>query len=72
MDGISDYMGATRNVADREVSDVESIKEAVGNPDDILGPIPTQEEITAQTEAYQKEAEKEIAEDEAIADGVDA
>ena len=48
MDGISEYMGATRNVADREVSDVNSIKEAVGDPDDILGPIPTVEEMAAQ------------------------
>ena len=71
MDGVSEYMGATKNVADREVSDVNSIKEAVGDPDDILGPIPTQEEITAQTEAYQKEAEKELAEDEAIAENAD-
>ena len=71
MDGVSEYMGATKNVADREVSDVDSIKEAVGDPDDILGPIPTQEEITAQTEAYQKGAEKELAEDEAIAENAD-
>ena len=70
MDGISEYMGATRNVADREVSDVDSIREAVGNPDDILGPIPTQEEISAKTEAYQKDAEEEITEDEAIAEEI--
>ena len=63
-------MGATRNVADREVSDVDSIREAVGNPDDILGPIPTQEEISAKTEAYQKGAEEEITEDEAIAEEI--
>ena len=29
------------------------------------------EEITAQTEAYQKKAEKELAEDEAIAENAD-
>ena len=64
MDGVSEYMGATRNVADREVSDVDSIKEAVGNPDDVLGPIPTQADIEAQTAQYQKEAKKELEEEE--------
>ena len=64
MDGVSEYMGATRNVADREVSDVDSIKEAVGNPDDVLGPIPTQADIEAQTAQYQREAKKELEEEE--------
>ena len=64
MDGVSEYMGATRNVADREVSDVDAIKEAVGDPDDILGPIPTQADIEAQTAQYQKEAKKELEEEE--------
>ena len=70
MDGISDYLGATRNVADREVSDVDSIREAVGNPDDILGPIPTQEEIKAKNEASQMEAEKEIEEESELPDDI--
>ena len=33
---------------------MESIKEAVGNPDDILGPIPTIEEIKSETEKLDK------------------
>ncbi len=64
MDGVSEYMGATRSVADREVSDVDDIKAAVGDPDDVLGPIPTQEDILAQTEKYQKDAKKDIEEQE--------
>ena len=70
MDGISDYMGAAKNVNDREVADVDSIKKAVGEPDDILGPIPTQAEIATQTEAYQSDAEKEAIEDEALAEEI--
>jgi hypothetical protein len=54
VEGISEYVGSTRSVPDREVSDVESIKEAVGNPDDILGPIPTIEEIKSETEKLDK------------------
>ena len=70
MDGISDYMGAAKNVNDREVADVDSIKKAVGEPDDILGPIPTQAEIATQTEAYQSDAEKEAIEDETLAEEI--
>ena len=50
VEGISEYVGSAKQVPDREVSDVDSIKEAVGNPDDILGPIPTPEEIKAETD----------------------
>lgn len=60
VDGISDYMGATRNVPDRAVSDTASIKEAVGEPDDILGPIPTPEDIKKETESGHKEVEKDL------------
>ncbi len=63
VDGISEYLGSSKNVADREISDVDSIREAVGDPNDILGPIPTQADIAAQTAAYQKELEKEMEED---------
>ncbi len=50
VEGISEYVGTAKQVPDREVSDVESIREAVGNPDDILGPIPTPEEIKSETD----------------------
>ena len=49
VEGISDYIGTAKNIPDREVSDVDGIRNAVGNPDDILGPIPTREEIEAET-----------------------
>ena len=63
VDGISEYLGASKNVADREIADVNSIRQAVGDPDEILGPIPTQADIAEQTAAYQKELEKEMEED---------
>ena len=49
VEGISDYIGTAKNIPDREVSDVDGIRNAVGDPDDILGPIPTREEIEAAT-----------------------
>lgn len=66
VDGVSEYMGATKKVADREVSDVESVKAAVGNPDDVLGPIPTPESIALETAAYQEDVERELNESELI------
>lgn len=70
MDGVSQYMGAANNIPDRQVSDVDDIKQAVGNPDEILGPIPSQEDVKAQTEAYQKEVAKDLEEDSQIADDI--
>lgn len=69
VEGISEYMGTAKNVPDREVSDVESITKAVGNPDDILGPIPTPEEIDAETEKLDQMVREEIGDvDEVLKD----
>lgn len=68
VDGISDYVGATKSVPDRQVSDVDDIRNAVGNPDDILGPIPTQEDIKSETESFKKTVEEEISESNSIAE----
>jgi len=54
IEGVSEYMGTAKNIPDREVSDMDSIKKAVGNPDDILGPIPTIEEMNAETSKNSK------------------
>ncbi len=48
VDGISEYVGSGTSVPDREVADTKSIEEAVGKADDILGPIPSAEEIKDQ------------------------
>ncbi len=45
VDGISSYMGSSNDVPAREVADRADIEDAVGRPDDVLGPIPTPEEI---------------------------
>ena len=63
VDGISDYMRSTKNVEDREIADVEDITAAVGSPDDILGPIPTQADIEAETEALRKKEDKQCREE---------
>lgn len=60
VDGISDYVGSTRAVPDRAVSDTQAIKDAVGDPDDILGPIPTQDDIKKETDEYKKNVEEDL------------
>ncbi|MCQ2085886.1 MAG: SPFH/Band 7/PHB domain protein [archaeon] len=50
VDGISQYMGASTNVPEREISNVSDIEKAVGKADDILGSIPTIEDIKKQIE----------------------
>ena len=67
VEGVSEYIGTAKNVPDREVSDVDSIRNAVGDPDDILGPIPTVEQMVKETEQINKEveaAEEDIVPDE--------
>ena len=59
VEGVSEYIGSANRVPDREVSDTESIRQAVGDPDDILGPIPSVEEIKRETESV-KDLRKEI------------
>ncbi|MBR1451972.1 MAG: SPFH/Band 7/PHB domain protein, partial [Candidatus Methanomethylophilaceae archaeon] len=54
IEGVSEYLGTAKNIPDREVSDMDSIRKAVGNPDDILGPIPTAEEMSKVSETVNK------------------
>lgn len=58
MDGVSNYMGSAANVPDREVSDTVAVAKSIGEPDDILGPIPKLEEIKAEVDE-EKEATRE-------------
>ncbi len=69
VDGISEYMGTASKVPDRPVSSMADIEAAVGSADDILGPIPTHEEI--QAEAAKAESQiKDDAVDEVINKGL--
>lgn len=70
VDGISEYVGSAQKVPDRAVSDSESVKQAVGNPDDVLGPIPTQEDIQRETEEFNRTVEDDIGESNNIAETV--
>ena len=68
VDGISDYVGSTKNVPDRAVSDTKAVREAVGDPDEILGPIPSIEEVQKETESFKKTVQADLDESNALAD----
>lgn len=64
VEGVSDYIGTASKVPDRPVLDLDDIEKAFGNVDDILGPIPTPEEIKADTDKVDSQVREDI-------DGVD-
>ncbi|MCH3978622.1 MAG: SPFH/Band 7/PHB domain protein [Candidatus Methanomethylophilus sp.] len=67
VEGISDYMGSAQRVPDRAVSDTDSVKKAVGDPDEVLGPIPTQEDIRHETDSFKKNVQDDLDESSAMA-----
>ncbi len=68
VDGISDYMGSAQRVPDRAVSNMDDVRRDIGDPDDILGPIPKQEDIKRETEEFKKNVEDDISESNSIAE----
>ncbi|MDO5862148.1 MAG: SPFH domain-containing protein [Thermoplasmata archaeon] len=60
VEGVSDYVGTASKIPDRPVSSMEELEKAVGNPDDILGPIPTPEQIQEETSGVDREVKKDL------------
>jgi regulator of protease activity HflC (stomatin/prohibitin superfamily) len=66
MEGMSEFLGVSRQTPAREVSDQAAVEKAVGTPDDILGPIPSAGELRLELKNLEDAMEKEKAEAEAI------
>ena len=66
IDGMSQYMGSGTSVPEREVSNKKDIEEAVGKADDILGTIPTPEEIKKQIADLDEMMDKDRKESETL------
>lgn len=71
VDGISDYVGSAASVPDRAVSDADSVRSSIGEPDDILGPIPRPEDIARETEEFKRTVQEDISESSIIAESAD-
>ena len=55
MEGAAEYVGASRATPDKEISQVADVEKALGSADDILGPIPTAEEMAKEMKAIKDE-----------------
>lgn len=70
MDGISEYLGTASSVPDRPVSTIKDMEKMFGNVDDILGPIPKDEEIQERLAKADKLVDAEMAETANIANSI--
>jgi regulator of protease activity HflC (stomatin/prohibitin superfamily) len=55
MEGASEYLGTSRQVPDRALNSIEDLEAKVGTMDDILGPIPKQEELMTEIRSIEEE-----------------
>ncbi len=62
MEGAAEYMGASRQVPDRPINSMEDLEKKIGTMDDILGPIPRQEELMTEIRSIEDEIKAETAE----------
>jgi len=70
MEGISDYVGTAKNVPDRPVSSIKDMEKIFGDVDDILGPIPKDDEIKDRLAKADKMASSDLAETTDIANTI--
>ena len=70
MEGISEYVGSASNVPDRPVSNIKDIEKAFGNVEDILGPIPSENEIRDRLSKTDKAINSEISETADLANSI--
>ncbi len=66
LEGVSEYLGIGRQTPPRDVTKTEDIESAVGKAEDVLGPIPTPEELRRDLKNLEETMEKERLEAEAI------
>ena len=58
MEGASEYVGYSKKAGDRELSSIKDLESALGKTDDILGPIPTADEMAAEIEAIKEDVQE--------------
>jgi len=62
MEGASEYLGTSRQVPDRSLNTLDELESKVGSMDDILGPIPKQEELMTEIRSIEDEIKAESVE----------
>ena len=59
MEGASEYLGTSRQVPDRALNTLSDLEARIGTMDDILGPIPKQEELLTEIKTIEDEIKAE-------------
>jgi|HubBroStandDraft_1064217.scaffolds.fasta_scaffold00738_10 regulator of protease activity HflC (stomatin/prohibitin superfamily) len=59
MEGASEYLGTSRQVPDRQLNSLNDLEARIGSIDDILGPIPKQEELLTEIRSIEEEIKAE-------------
>ncbi|MGP8074715.1 MAG: SPFH domain-containing protein [Thermoplasmata archaeon] len=59
MEGASEYLGTGRQVPDRSLNTLDELEKRIGTMDDILGPIPKQEELLTDIKTIEAEIRAE-------------
>ena len=62
MEGAAEYLGASRQVPDRPLNTLDDLEKKIGTMDDILGPIPRQEELMTEIRSIEDEIKQETEE----------
>ena len=66
MEGAAEYLGTSRTVPDRSLNAMEDLEKKVGSMNDILGPIPRQEELMTEIKSIEDEIKAESDESTAL------
>lgn len=69
MEGAADYLGAGRTVPERALNSMDDLEKRIGTIDDVLGPIPKQEELVTEIKSIEEEIRAESDESTAMAFG---
>ncbi len=59
MEGASEFLGTSRTVPDRPLNTLEDLEKKIGTMDDILGPIPRQEDLMTDIKSIEEELRAE-------------
>ncbi|MFP4169915.1 MAG: SPFH domain-containing protein [Methanomassiliicoccales archaeon] len=68
VEGVSEYLGSGRKTPEREITELKDAEEVIGSVEEILGPIPSPEEIREEMQSLEEVMEKEKTEAEKIAE----
>ena len=66
MEGASEYLGTARTIPDRSLNTLDELEKRIGTIDDVLGPIPKQEELLTEIKSIEDEIKAESDESTAM------